>query len=318
MQQYILKRLFLMVPTLFLVAVIIFVLTHLLPGDVVMLKLGEAGSFRPEDAQRFREELGIDRPYFVQLADWLWGVVRLDFGHSLWTQKPVTQEILRRLPVTLQLALMAFVTSSILGITFGVLAAIRQDTPVDHGVRILAVSGLSFPDFWLATLIILLPLLWFGYAHPNRYVAPWDDLGTNLRMFLPAAMAIGLRSSAGIMRLSRSTLLEVLRQDYIRTAWAKGLRERVVIVRHAMKNALIPVVTVMGTQFSALLGGTVIIEQIFSLPGVGRLFLDSIVQRDLPQVQGNIMFIALIFMSVNLIVDLSYGFLDPRIRYQRQ
>ncbi len=318
MQQYFFKRLLLMVPTLLLVAVIIFVLTHLLPGDIVMMKLAESGSFTMQDEQRMRQELGIDRPYLVQMGDWLWGTARLDFGRSLWTQKPVTQEIVQRLPVTLELALMAFLTSSILGITFGVLAAIRQDTPVDHSVRIMAVSGLSFPDFWLATLIILLPLLWFGYAHPNQYVAPWNDLGKNLQMFVPAALAIGLRSSAGIMRLTRSTLLEVLRQDYVRTAWAKGLKERVVIVRHALKNALIPVITVMGTQFSALLGGTVIIEQIFSLPGVGRLFLDSIVQRDLPQVQGNIMFMALIFMSVNLIVDLSYGFLDPRIRYQRQ
>lgn len=315
MQQYIFKRLLLMVPTLFLVALTIFVLTHLMPGDVVMIQLQGAGSFRPEDADRLRHELGIDKPYIVQLGQWLWGATHFDFGRSLWTQKPVTEELLMRLPVTMELAMLAFITSSILGVLFGIIAAIRQDTVADHGVRILAVAGLSFPDFWLGTLMILIPLLWFGYAPPNRYVPFWVDPAANLQMMLPASTAIGARAAAGIMRLTRTTLLEVLRQDYIRTAWAKGLRERSVIYRHALKNALIPVITTMGTQFSRLLGGTVVIEMLFSLPGLGRLLLDSIVQRDLPQLQGNIMFIAVVFLFMNLLIDLSYGYLDPRIRY---
>ncbi|MCX6020210.1 MAG: ABC transporter permease [Chloroflexi bacterium] len=318
MQAYLFKRIMLMIPTLFIVAVVLFILTHLLPGDAVMIQLAGAGSFRPEDAERLRASLGIDRPYFVQMADWLIGLLRGDLGRSLWTQKPVVDELLARLPVTLELALLAFVLSSCLGVLFGVLSAIRRDSPIDHGVRILAVTGLSFPDFYIGTLIILLPLIYFGYAPPTRYVSPWDDLGTNLRMFLPAACAIGLRSSSSIMRLTRGTLLEVLRNDYVRTAWAKGLNERVIIVRHVLRNALIPVITVMGTQFSALLGGTVTMELLFSMPGMGRLLLDSINQRDLPQLQGNIMFIATVFLFVNLLVDMSYGYLDPRIRFQRR
>ncbi len=317
MQTYILRRLLLMIPTFFLVAVGIFVLTHLMPGDVILIQLEGAASFTPADLDRLRAELGLDKPYYVQMFDWLWGVVRLDFGDSLWNSRPVADEILQRLPVTLQLAIMAFTISSILGILFGVLAAIRQDTIVDHVTRIFAVGGLSMPDFWVGTLLILLPLIWWGFAFQTTYTAPWVDFGNNMKLMLPASAAIGVRASAGIMRLTRTTLLEVLRQDYVRTAHAKGLRERVVIYRHALRNALIPVVTVMGAQFSRLLGGTVIVELLFTLPGVGRLFLDSINSRDLTQVQGNIMVIAGIFLLMNLIVDVSYGFLDPRIRYAR-
>lgn len=317
MQTYILRRLILMIPTFLLVAVGIFVLTHLMPGDVILIQLEGAASFTPADVDRLKAELGLDKPYFVQMVDWLWGLARFDLGNSLWNNRPVAQEILQRLPVTMQLALMAFTLSAILGIIFGVLAAIRQDTMVDHITRIFAVGGLSMPDFWIGTLIILLPLIWWGVGFQTTYTAPWVDFGNNMKLMLPASAAIGVRASAGIMRLTRTTLLEVLRQDYVRTAHAKGLRERVVIYRHALRNALIPVVTVMGAQFSRLLGGTVIVELIFTIPGVGRLFLDSITQRDLTQVQGNIMVIAGIFLLMNLIVDVSYGFLDPRIRYQR-
>jgi len=317
MQTYILRRFLLMIPTIFLVAVGIFVLTHLMPGDVILIQLEGAASFTPEDVQRLKAELGLDKPYYQQMISWLVGVATLDLGNSLWNNRPVMDEILQRLPVTLELTLLAFSISSILGIIFGVLAAIRQDTVIDHTVRIFAVGGLSMPDFWVGTLIILLPIIWWGYGFSTTYTAPWVDFGNNMQVMLPAAAAIGVRASASIMRLTRTTLLEVLRQDFVRTAHAKGLRERIVVSRHALRNALIPVVTVMGAQFSRLLGGTVIVEMIFTIPGIGRLFLDSITQRDLTQVQGNIMVIAVIFLMMNLIVDVSYGYLDPRIRYQR-
>jgi len=317
MQAYILRRILLMIPTLFLVAVGIFVLTHLLPGDVIMIKLEGAASYTPEQYDTIQKELGMDKPYIYQLGKWLWGVSHLDLGNSLWADRPVADEIFERLPTTLQLAFMAFVVSSILGIGLGVLAAIRQDSYIDHISRIFAVGGLSLPDFWVGTLMLLLPLIWWNWTFQTIYTDPWVDFGNNMKLMIPAATAIGIRASASVMRLTRTTMLEVLRNDFIRTAHAKGLKERVVIYRHALRNALIPVVTVMGTQLSRLLGGTVIVEMLFAIPGVGRLFLDSITSRDITQVQGNIMVIAGIFILMNLIVDISYGFLDPRIRYGR-
>ena len=317
MQTYILRRVLLMIPTLMLVAIGIFVLTHLMPGDVIMIQLEGAASFTPEQYESIKKELGMDKPYVYQMGKWLWGLTHLDMGNSLWNNKPVTEEIFSRLPTTLQLAFMAFVVSSVLGIVFGVVAAIRQDTMLDHVTRIFAVGGLSLPDFWVGTLIILLPIIWFNWGFQTTYADPWEDFGRNMQLMIPAATAIGVRASASVMRLTRTTMLEVLRNDFIRTAHAKGLRERMVIYRHALRNALIPVVTVMGTQLSRLLGGTVIVEMLFAIPGVGRLLLDSITQRDLTQVQGNIMVIAGIFIMMNLIVDISYGFLDPRIRYGR-
>tara|TARA_Y100000590_G_C15744855_1_gene1021593 strand:+ start:1815 stop:2738 length:924 start_codon:yes stop_codon:yes gene_type:complete len=306
-----------MIPTLMLVAIGIFVLTHLMPGDVIMIQLEGAASFTPEQYESIKKELGMDKPYIYQMGKWLWGLTHLDMGNSLWNNKPVTEEIFSRLPTTLQLAFMAFIVSSVLGIVFGVVAAIRQDTMLDHVTRIFAVGGLSLPDFWVGTLIILLPIIWFNWGFQTTYADPWEDFGRNMQLMVPAATAIGVRASASVMRLTRTTMLEVLRNDFIRTAHAKGLRERMVIYRHALRNALIPVVTVMGTQLSRLLGGTVIVEMLFAIPGVGRLLLDSITQRDLTQVQGNIMVIAGIFIMMNLIVDISYGFLDPRIRYGR-
>ncbi|MBH51717.1 MAG: hypothetical protein CL785_00980 [Chloroflexi bacterium] len=317
MQTYILRRVLLMIPTLMLVAIGIFVLTHLMPGDVIMIQLEGAASFTPEQYESIKKELGMDKPYIYQMGKWLWGLTHLDMGNSLWNNKPVTEEIFSRLPTTLQLAFMAFIVSSVLGIVFGVVAAIRQDTMLDHVTRIFAVGGLSLPDFWVGTLIILLPIIWFNWGFQTTYADPWEDFGRNMQLMVPAATAIGVRASASVMRLTRTTMLEVLRNDFIRTAHAKGLRERMVIYRHALRNALIPVVTVMGTQLSRLLGGTVIVEMLFAIPGVGRLLLDSITQRDLTQVQGNIMVIAGIFIMMNLIVDISYGFLDPRIRYGR-
>ena len=222
---------------------------------------------------------------------------------------------MERLPVTFELALLAIAISSLLAILVGVISAIRQDTPIDYIVRVMSIGGLSVPEFWIATLIIVFPAIWFNYLPPMRYTPIFVDPWANLQQFGIPAFTMGVRMSAGVMRMTRSQMLEVLRQDYIRTAWAKGLRERVVIYRHALKNALIPVITMMGTQFSSLMGGTVIVESIFSLPGVGRLMLDSIQVRDYTQLQGNVLFLAIVFLTMNLIVDLTYAWLDPRINY---
>ena len=316
MHTYILRRVILMVPTLFLVAVAIFVLTHLMPGDVVMIQLEGAASYSPEDYDRLRAELGLDKPYFGQMADWLWGLARLDMGNSLWNNRPVVSEILQRLPVTIQLALMAFGISSVMGITFGVLAAIRQDSWFDQAARVFAVGGLSMPDFWVGTLIILIPLIWFGFGFATTYTPPWEDFTNNMRLMLPAAAAIGVRSSAGVMRLTRTTLLEVLRQDYVRTAHAKGLRERVVVYRHALRNSLIPVITMIGLTIPHMVSGNVVMEQIFTLPGIGRYLIEAIETRDYSIIIAVNLVFAGSIMFMNLLTDLSYGWLDPRIRYK--
>jgi peptide/nickel transport system permease protein len=314
--RYVAKRILLMVPSLFGVTVAVFVIMNLVPGDVVMARIAEAGSFEQEDVDRLRQELGLDRPMYQRYGSWLWGAVRGDLGDSLWTGTPVTKEIMSRLPITMEIALLAFTTSLLVALGVGVVSAIRQDSTIDYAARVVTIGGLSIPDFWLGTMLIVFPVVWWGYMPPLGYTpffeSPWD----NLRQFAPPAIAIGVRSAAGTARLTRSSLLEVLRQDYIRTAWSKGLTERMVVYRHAMKNALIPVVTVLGSQISRLLGGTVIIETVFGLPGVGRLVIESITNRDYIQLQGVVAFLASVFLIVNLLVDLSYSVLDPRIRYQ--
>lgn len=322
MREYIIKRLLLMIPSLIGVSLVVFSLAHLMPGDVVLMMLtdaGGAGSGQGTNVQGqvdiLRAKLGLDKPLWQQYLTFVGGALRGDLGKSLWTDRPVTQEILERLPITAELALLTIIFSTFFALLFGVIAAIRQDSALDYSVRLLSIGGLSFPDFWIGTLVIIFPAIWFGYMAPIGYRTFFEDPLANLQQFLIPAMVIGLQYSAGVMRLTRSSLLEVLRQDYIRTAWAKGLRERSVIYRHALKNALIPVVTLLGAQLSRLLGGTVVIEAVFGLPGLGRLLVESIGQRDLTQLQGNIMFIAATFLIMNLIVDLSYAWLDPRIKY---
>lgn len=315
MQEYILKRLLLMIPSLIGVSLGIFIIMNLVPGDVVMARLAEAGSFEKENVDRLRHELGLDRPLWERYANWLWGAVRGDLGKSLWTGVPVTDEIFRRIPITLEIALISIAVSVTSGILVGVVSAIRQDTPLDYVGRFFTILGLSIPDFWLATLLLVMPVIWWGYMPSPVYAPFFDGPWENFKQFLPPSIALGARLSASVMRMTRSSLLEVLRQDYIRTAWAKGLRESAVIYRHALKNALIPVVTILGTQLSRLMGGTVVVETIFGLPGVGRLLFESIVNRDYMQLQGNVVFLAVVFLLMNLLVDLSYAWLDPRIKY---
>ncbi|MBI2888240.1 MAG: ABC transporter permease [Chloroflexi bacterium] len=314
MQEYFLRRLLMLAPVMFLVSIMVFSIIRLVPGDVVELMLVESGNVR--NMELAREQLGLTKPFHEQYLIWLWGVARGEFGNSLWTGRPVRDEILKRLPVTLELATLAMLISLCIAIPVGIISAIRQDTWPDYAGRLVSIGGLSVPDFWIATLIIGFSSLWFHWMPRPGYIPLFQDPGTNLQQFILPALAMGAALSASVMRMTRSQMLEVLRQDYIRTAWAKGLRERSVIIRHALKNAMIPVITIMGVQFGYLMGGTVVMEVIFSLPGLGKSTLDAIFQRDYPQLQANVLLAALVMVTVNLLVDLFYAWFDPRIRYR--
>lgn len=293
-----------------------FSLMHLVPGDVVLSKLGEEGSLPPEYIEALRRELGLDQPFLVQYGRWLWQVSRGDLGKSLWTDRPVMGEILRRVPASFEIATFGTIVAILLGIPFGVISAVRQDSVADYAVRVFSLAWLSIPNFFLATVLILVPAILFGWMPPLGYVSPFDNPRFNMEQMILPALAIGLGFSAPIMRMSRSTMLEVMRQDYVRTAWAKGLRETVVIYRHALKNALIPVITLIGTRFAAMVEGSlVLIEFVFVIPGVGMMMLESIKNRDYIQIQGVILFVAAVTVIANLIVDITYAWLDPRIKY---
>jgi peptide/nickel transport system permease protein len=314
MRQYVMKRLLLIIPTLLLVSAIVFSLTRLIPGDVVVLMFEEKAY--AEDLDALRAKLGLDRPLYVQYVTWLGNVVQGDLGESLWTKRPVLEEIVRRLPVSAELGILAIVVALLLALPIGVLSAIRQDTVQDYAARSLAIVGLSVPAFWKATLVIVLPSIWFGWAPPLQFTPYAHNPWQHLSQFIAPAIILGIASGASIMRLTRALMLEVLRQDYIRTAWSKGLRERRVVLKHALKNAIIPVVTIVGIQITQIASGTVILETIFGLPGMGRFLVDAIYQRDYPVVQGVNLLIASIMVCVNLLVDMTYAYLDPRIRYQ--
>ena len=313
MTTYILRRLLLMIPAVLLVSIFVFILIRAIPGDAVALMLEE--SAEPEAAERLREKLGLNDPIPVQFWYWLRDAVQGDFGTSLWTRNSVTSEILRALPVTLELAFLAMLVALAIAIPAGLFSALKQDTLPDHVVRMISMLGLSIPAFWLGTLYVMLPAIWFKWLPPTEYVPLHVDPIANIKQFILPALALGYYMSAVTMRMMRSQTLEVLRQDFIRVAWAKGLRARAVVLRHTLRNALIPVITLAGGQLSLLLGGVVIIEEIFVLPGLGRLTLWALEVRDYPQIQANILVIVLMTMVLNLITDLSYGWLDPRIRY---
>jgi len=314
MRQYVLKRMLLIVPTLLLVSAIIFSLQRMIPGDVVVLMFEEKAYAK--DLEALRAKLGLDRPVYLQYVTWIGRVVQGDLGESLWTKRPVLEEITRRLPISAQLGTMAIIVALCLALPIGILAAIRQDTILDYITRSSAIVGLSVPAFWKATLVIVLPSIWFGWAPPLQFTPLMQDPWQHFSQFILPAIILGIGSGAGIMRLTRALMLEVLRQDYIRTAWSKGLRERRVVLRHALKNAIIPVVTVVGLQIGQVASGTVIMETIFGLPGMGRFLVDAAFQRDYPVVQGVNLLIASTIVVVNLLVDMTYAYLDPRIRYQ--
>ena len=313
MKRYLLKRLVVAIPSLVIASLIIFTLPRLLPGDAVQLMLEEKAYGK--DVDDLRHKLGLDRPVYVQYFAWLGQLARGDLGESLWTKRTVTEELGMRLPVTLLLGGMAAVFSIIIGIPIGVLSAVRADTLSDYAARSAAILGLSVPGFWLATLVIVLPAIWWGWTPHLGFTEFSKSPSAHVLQFILPAFILGIASGASIMRLTRAMLLEVLRQDYVRTAWAKGLREGVVVLKHSLKNAIIPVVTIFGIQFAQIFSATVIIENIFQLPGVGRFLFDAILQRDYPVIQGINLVIVSIIVLINLTVDLFYGVLDPRIRY---
>ena len=313
MRNYVLRRLLVALPSLLIASFIVFTLPRLIPGDVVQLMLEEKAYGK--DLEDLRVKLGLNRPIHVQYLDWLGAVARGHLGESLWTRQPVLAELARRLPVTAALGGMALAVAILIGIPVGVVAAVRPDGVLDFFARSAAILGLSVPAFVTAILVTLLPAIWWGWTPRARFVEFSSDPGAYVLQFVLPGVILGVASAAGIMRLTRGMLLEVLRQDYVRTAWAKGLGERVVVLKHALKNAVIPVMTVLGLQVAAIAGGAVIVEWIFGIPGMGQFLVDAIVQRDYPVIQGINLVIVTIIVVTNLTVDLVYAVLDPRIRY---
>jgi peptide/nickel transport system permease protein len=323
MYKYIAKRILLMIPALFGSALFVFVLMRLIPGDVCELRMGTESAYIDERAiQLCRENFGLTKPMPVQFLNWIWGFSHLDFGESMWTGRPVLYEIGLRFQLSLQVAIMATLTAIIIAIPLGTIAAIKQDTWIDYVVRSFSIAGLAMPSFWLGILIILGLLIltqaiWGNpWMPPIEYTPIWQDPLRNLSQLIWPALATGYRYSAVAARMTRSALLEVLREDYVRTARAKGLVEKLVINRHALKNALLPVITVVGIEFAFLIGGLVVTEQVFNLNGLGKLFVEAVGNYDYTLTQGLVMLVALVFIVTNFFVDLIYAWVDPRIRYQ--
>jgi peptide/nickel transport system permease protein len=315
MRTYVVKRLLIAGVTLLGMSMLIFVLMRLAPGNITDIIFESAGYVDQADKKRLEVELGFDKSIPVQYLVWLRDFLSGDLGKSYRYDLPAWEVIKPRLPVTLELAVLAMGFSILLGVPTGVISAIRQDRPLDYVLRLLSLAGLSMPSFWLAMIVILLLVRSLGMIPSMTYVSPFDNLWANLFQFLLPALAVGYRSSALIMRITRSTMLEVLREDYIRTAWAKGQRERFVVWRHAFKNASLPVITVIGIEFAFLIGGLIVTETVFNLPGVARYLVDAIQGRDYPIVQNLAMLIAVVVVFANLTVDLLYTWLDPRIKY---
>lgn len=314
MQRYIVWRLIWALPTLLLVSFAIFAMVRVIPGDAITAQFTTQGNISPEDIAKARKELGIDRPLLVQYVEWLGNVVRGDFGNSLVTRTDTLALIKDAVPVSLEIAIIGIAFSLVLSIPSGVLAGVKSNSAVDYVLRLFALLGLAIPGFWLAILLLVLPSIWFGYLPPLRYVPFTSDPATNLQQFILPGFAVGFVSAAVLMRITRSSILEVIRADHVRTARAKGLAERSVVMRHTLKLAFIPVVTVLGGQIANVITGTVIVEQVFGLPGTGRLLVQAINQRDYPLIQAMVMLVAVIVLVVNLLVDISYAWLDPRIR----
>lgn len=312
--RIIIRRLLALIPVLLGISLVVFFVIRLIPGDAAVAILRQ--ETRPELVEEIRRSLGIDQPMHVQLADWLWRVVRLDFGKSFVSGRPISDLILARLPITLELALAATIVSITIALPLGILTAVNRGGLWDYFERFFSLAGLSIPSFWLALIFILFFSLRLGILPAVGYVPFEENPLENLRRLILPALCLGIGMGAVVTRYMRSSLLEVLDQDYIRTARSKGLPNKAVIIRHALKNALIPVITVIGIQIGTLFGGTVIIESIFVWPGLGQLTLDAIYDRDYPVVQTTVMVMAFSFVIINLIVDLLYTFLDPRIRYE--
>lgn len=318
MTKFVVKRLLLMIPTLLGVAVLIFLLLRIVPGDVVEARyVGGQGQFvSVEQMAMERAKLGLDQPLWKQFVAWMGGLVRLDLGISMWTGAPITEEIKLRFALSLQLAVMATIVATALAIPLGIVAALKQDTWIDYCVRVFSIAGLAIPSFWLGILFILGLLMIFRWLPPMVYTPFWVDPWQNMLQLVWPALTVGYRYSAVATRMTRSAMLEVLREDYIRTARAKGLWTKLILARHALKNAMLPVLTVIALEFAFLLGGLVVTEQVFNLNGLGLLFVEAIARRDYTLTQALVMLVAAVFIFVNFTVDLLYAWLDPRIRFR--
>jgi peptide/nickel transport system permease protein len=313
---YLVNRILLMIPTLAGVAVLIFFMLRVVPGDIVEVKLrGDGGNPSQETVDMERKRLGLDQPLHVQFKDWMVGLARLDLGISMWTERPATEEIALRFELSLQVALMASIIAVVLALPLGTLSALLKDTWIDYAIRIFTIAGLAVPSFWFGMLIIVSLLLFAGWLPPLTYTPIYVDPWNNMAQLIWPAASVGYRYSAVVARMMRSSIIEVLNEDYIRTARAKGVYERLVIVRHAMRNAMLPTITVIGLEFAFLVGGLVVTEQVFNLNGIGRLFVQAVGHSDFTLIQALVMLTAVIFVVSNLAVDLFYAVLDPRIRY---
>ncbi len=318
MQTYILRRVLLFFPTLLLITVMVFGLMRLVPGDPALLRLmGDTGEaqFSQQQLDELRAHLGTDRPWYVQYGSWVGGMLQLDFGLSLYTDDPISTDIATKIPITAELVVVAMLLAVVAAVPLGIYSAIRQDTWGDYVSRFIAIAGIAFPNFWVGILIVYFLVRFFDWLPPLGYVNLWENPLINLQQIVFPAIALGFYNMALIARVTRSAMLEVLRDDYIRTARSKGLKERVVISRHALKNAFLPVLTISGWQLGRLIAGTVLIETIFLVPGMGKLLIDSIFHRDYIMIQAIVMVVTVVVLVLNLIVDLLYAWLDPRIRY---
>jgi peptide/nickel transport system permease protein len=316
MLGYLVNRTLLMIPTLIGVAVLIFFMLRVVPGDIVEVKLrGDGGNVTQETLDYERKRLGLDQPLHVQFGQWMVGVATLDLGNSMWTDRPVAEEIGLRMELTLQVAVMATIIAVLVAIPLGTISALFKDTWIDYVVRIVTIAGLAVPSFWLGMLIILALLFWFNWLPPITYTPIYVDPVANISQLIWPALAVGYRYSAVVARMVRSSIVEVMKEDYIRTARAKGVFEKMVVSRHAMRNAMLPAITVIGLEFAFLIGGLVVTEQVFNLNGIGRLFVQAVSRNDFTLIQSIVMLIAVVFILSNLVVDLLYAWLDPRIRF---
>jgi peptide/nickel transport system permease protein len=316
MRQYAIKRIGLFIPTVLLVTVIVFVVMRLIPGDPALAILSaDDAAYTERELQELRRELGTDRPIVVQYLTWMGGLLRGDFGTSFWWNGPVMDRLAERIPVTIELAFLGIALAVICAVPLGIVSAIRPDSPLDYVSRVFTLVGISIPTFFSGILLTLLLIRAFGWLPPLGYEDFWEDPWANVKQMMLPALALGFYDMAFIARVTRSSMMEILREDYMRTARSKGLRERIVLSRHGLKNAVLPILTISGWQFGRLFGGTVIIERIFLIPGIGQLLIDAVFQRDFPTIQAIIVIVAVSIVIINLLVDLLYGWLDPRIRY---
>jgi peptide/nickel transport system permease protein len=315
MRTYIIRRVLLMIPTLFLLTVAVFMIVRALPGDVVETIVGQYTPLTQGDRNQVRHELGIDRPWYQQYGDFIGNAFKGDLGTSLVNQQPITKDLKRRVPVSVELGAMALFIGVIIAVPVGVLAAIRQDTLIDYFTRSSAIALIAIPSFWLGTMVEVYPNIWWNWAPPIQYHSFLADPQGNLYILIFPATILGIGLSGAIMRLTRAEMLEVLRQDYVRTAWSKGLRERTVVMRHALRNTLIPVTTLIALQIPVLIGGTVVLEGIFSIPGMGAYLLSAASSKDFPVIQAVTLLVGIVVVVSNLAVDIAYAYLDPRIRY---